>query len=153
MTLTTILQFVQRGLPSLQSFCLLFVRVTMGWGFFLSGRGKLLHMERTTEFFASLHLPMPHAQALLASNTEMIGGVLLMLGLGTRLASVPLIVTMMVAYLTAHREEAFKSVSDFTDQPPFAFLMATLVLLAFGAGRWSLDPFIKGRLDKISRSA
>ena len=83
----------------------------------------------------------------------MIGGVLLMLGLGTRLASVPLIVTMLVAYLTAHREKAFKSLGDFTDQPPFPFLMAALVLLAFGAGRWSLDPLLKGQLDKINRSA
>lgn len=153
MSLSTILAFYDRQLPTLQSLCLLFVRVTMGWGFFLTGRGKLLDLDRTTQFFESLHLPLPQAQAILAGSTELIGGLLLVLGLGTRFAAVPLIVTMIVAYLTAHRDEAFKSLSNFTDQDPFPFLMAALVLLAFGAGRFALDPWAKGQLDKIRRPA
>ena len=51
-------------LPHVQSAVLLFVRVTMGWGFFLSGKGKLMNLERTTGFFESLHSPAPRWHAV-----------------------------------------------------------------------------------------
>lgn len=138
----------ERFLPHVQSIVLLFIRITMGWGFFLTGKGKLSNLERTTQFFDSLHLPLPKFQAVLAGSTEMIGGMLLLFGLGTRFISLPLAFTMVVAYLTAHRDEAFGSISDFTDQAPFPFLMAALVTLAFGAGRLSLDHLIKPWFDR-----
>lgn len=136
--------------PGLQSTVLLLVRVSMGWGFFLTGKGKLLNLERTTRFFDSLELPLPKFQAILAGSTEMVGGLLLIAGLGTRLISVPLAFTMVVAYLTAHRDEAFASLSDFTDQAPFPFLMAALVTLAFGAGKFSVDRLLQPWFDRIT---
>lgn len=136
-------------LPHAQSAVLLLVRITMGWGFFLTGKGKLLNLDRTTRFFESLHLPLPHFQAILAGSTEMMGGLLLLAGLGTRFISIPLAFTMVVAYLTAHRDEAFLSLSDFTDQSPFPFLMAALVTMAFGAGSLSLDRLLKPWFDKL----
>ncbi len=151
MSLNSLYTTYHRLLPHVQSAVLLFVRITMGWGFFLSGKGKLLHLEKTTEFFASLNLPLPHFQAILAGSTEMIGGLLLLVGLGTRFISIPLVFTMVVAYLTAHREEGFLSLSDFTDQAPFPFLMAALVTMAFGAGAFSLDHLLKPRFEKICR--
>lgn len=141
----------EKLLPFAQSGVLLFIRITMGWGFFLSGKGKLLNLEKTTRFFDSLGLPLPKFQAMMAGSTEMIGGLLLLAGLGTRFISIPLAFTMVVAYLTAHREEGFLSISDFTDQAPFPFLMAALVGLAFGAGRISLDHYLKPWFDKILR--
>lgn len=141
----------EKLLPFAQSGVLLFIRITMGWGFFLSGKGKLLNLEKTTRFFDSLGLPLPKFQAMMAGSTEMIGGLLLLAGMGTRFISIPLAFTMVVAYLTAHREEGFLSISDFTDQAPFPFLMAALVGLAFGAGRISLDHYLKPWFDKISR--
>ena len=136
--------------PGLQSTVLLLVRVSMGWGFFLTGKGKLLNLERTTRFFDSLELPLPKFQAILAGSTEMAGGLLLIAGLGTRLISVPLAFTMVVAYLTAHRDEAFASLSDFTDQAPFPFLMAALVTLAFGGGKFSVDRLLQPWFDRIT---
>lgn len=136
--------------PGLQSTVLLLVRVSMGWGFFLTGKGKLLNLERTTRFFDSLELPLPKFQAILAGSTEMVGGLLLIAGLGTRLISVPLAFTMVVAYLTAHRDEAFASLSDFTDQAPFPFLMAALVTLAFGAGKFSVDCLLQPWFERIT---
>ena len=136
--------------PATQSALLLLIRVSMGWGFFLTGKGKLLNLERTTRFFDSLELPLPKFQAILAGSTEMIGGLLLIAGLGTRLISVPLAFTMVVAYLTAHRDEAFASLSDFTDQAPFPFLMAALVTLAFGAGKFSVDRLLQPWFEKIT---
>jgi putative oxidoreductase len=136
--------------PAVQSTVLLLIRVSMGWGFFLTGKGKLLNLERTTRFFDSLELPLPKFQAILAGSTEMAGGLLLVAGLGTRLISVPLAFTMVVAYLTAHRDEAFASLSDFTDQAPFPFLMAALVTLAFGAGKFSVDRLLQPWFDRIT---
>jgi putative oxidoreductase len=136
--------------PAAQSTVLLLVRISMGWGFFLTGKGKLLNLDRTTRFFDSLELPLPKFQAILAGSTEMAGGLLLIAGLGTRLISVPLAFTMVVAYLTAHRDEAFASLSDFTDQAPFPFLMAALVTLAFGAGKFSVDRLLQPWSDRIT---
>lgn len=134
--------------PHLQSAVLLFIRIAMGWGFFLSGKGKLMNLDRTTRFFDSLHLPLPKFQAVMAGSTELVGGLLLIFGLGTRLISAPLAFTMVVAYLTAHRDEGFLSISDFTDQAPFPFLMAAIVTMAFGPGGISLDRFLKQWFDK-----
>ena len=132
----------QRFNPWLQSLVLLFLRITIGYRFYLSGKGKLAHFDKTTGFFESLHIPAPAFHAGLVGCTEMVGGLLLMAGLGTRLASVPLTISMVVAYLTAHREEGFASLYDFTDQAPFMFLCVTLVTLAFGPGKVSLDAAI-----------
>ena len=151
MSLRYILPALLRLPIHLQSGVLLLIRITMGWGFFLTGKGKLLHLEKTARFFDSLHLPLPKVQAMLAGSVEMVGGLLLLAGLGTRFISVPLAFTMVVAYVTAHRDEAFLSLSDFTDQAPFPFLMATLITLAFGAGGISLDRALRPWFDKITR--
>lgn len=149
MKVDSLVTFYLRCQPHMQSAVLLLVRFTMGWGFFLTGKGKLLNLERTTNYFDSLEIPFPQLQAILAGSTEMIGGLLLLVGLGTRFISIPLAFTMVVAYLTAHRDEAFLSLSDFTDQAPFPFLMAVLVTMAFGAGHLSLDRLLKPWFDKL----
>ncbi len=139
MSLTFLQQRYQKIQPGLQSLVLLFVRVTCGWNFYLTGKGKLGHLDATTEFFASLSIPAPHANAVMIGSLEMVGGLFLLSGLLTRLISIPLAAAMVVAYATAHREDAFLSLSDFSDQAPFSFLVATLVCMAFGAGRISAD--------------
>ena len=65
-------------------------------------------------------------------------------------AGAGLTLTMVVAYLTAHREDAFVSLSDFTDQAPFPFLMAALATLAFGAGKFSVDRLLQPWFDRIT---
>lgn len=117
---------------------LLFTRVTMGWLFFLTGKGKLGHLADTTEFFASLGLPLPGFHAVAIGALECVGGLLLLAGFGTRLVAMLLTGSMTVAYLTAHTGD-FGGISAFADAAPFRFLLAALVLTAFGAGRWSLD--------------
>lgn len=148
MKLASLHQAFERFLPHIQSVVLLFVRVTCGWSFFLTGKGKLSHLDATAEFFASLSLPAPHAHAMFVGALEMTGGLFLLGGFFTRMISVPLAATMVVAYATAHREEAFVSLSDFTDQAPFSFLVATLVCVAFGAGRLSIDQILQPRIAK-----
>ncbi|HQR39473.1 MAG TPA: DoxX family protein [Blastocatellia bacterium] len=133
----------------LQSPLLLAMRLFWGSQFFLTGKGKLMNLERTTTFFASLNIPMPGVNAAIAGTTEMVGGALLVLGLGSRLASIPLVFTMLVAYATAEREALSALLTDpsqFTGAEPFLFMLTALVVLAFGPGAISLDELLKRRL-------
>jgi putative oxidoreductase len=127
-----------------QSFLLLALRLIYGGQFTLTGHGELTHLEQTAEFFAGLGIPAPPFHAALVGGTEMIGGALLVAGLGTRIAAVPLTIAMVAAYLTAHRADAFNSLDDFTSQAPYPFLLACLLLLAFGPGRLAFDARGKG---------
>lgn len=128
--------------PWIADLTLLFARLTIGWSFYLAGKGKLANLERTTGFFESLNIPAPSFHAAFVGGVEMIGGLMLVAGLLSRIASVPLIGAMVVAYLTAHREDAFTGLSAFTDESPYAYLLASLVILSFGSGRIALDKLI-----------
>src|SRR3954451_10774230 len=81
----------------LQSPFLLAVRLYWGWQFAQSGWGKLHRLDQVTDFFASLNIPMPHVNAILVSNLEFFGGVLLILGLASRLTGVILTGNMVIA--------------------------------------------------------
>src|SRR5262245_66333366 len=65
-------------------------RLTVGLVFFQSGWGKLNDLETVTNYFTELGLPNPAFQAKLASSAEFVCGGLLLLGLATRFAVVPL---------------------------------------------------------------
>lgn len=130
----------------LQAPLLLALRVFFFWQLFLAGKGKLLNIERTAEFFGSLNIPMPVFNAYLAGATECFGGLLLVVGLASRLVAIPVAFTMIVAYITADYEAWTSIVSDpdkFVAAAPFPFLLAALVVLAFGPGAFSLDALIK----------
>ncbi|ACB74022.1 DoxX family protein [Opitutus terrae] len=133
---------------ALQSPLLLVVRGWWGWSFTRTGWGKLTHLERTTEYFASLNLPMPKLNALAAGGTECLGGLLLLVGLFSRVASPALIFVMLVAYVTADRQALQSIATDpdaFTGAAPFLFLFAALLVFAFGPGRYSVDAWVRKR--------
>ena len=129
----------------LRSPLLLAMRLFWGWQFFIAGKGKLLNLDQTVDFFTQLGLPFPQLNAILAGSTECIGGLLLLLGLGSRLISIPLAFTMVVAYLTADREALMAIITkpdDFVAATPFLFLLTSLIVLAFGPGYFSIDTLI-----------
>jgi len=128
-----------------QSPLLLLIRLYWGWGFFQTGKGKLQNLERTAGFFASLHIPLPKLNAILAGSTECVGGLLLLLGLGSRWATPPLIFTMIVAYITSEKEALQALTSDpdkFVTAAPFLFLLAALIVFSFGPGLFSIDALL-----------
>ncbi len=130
----------------LQAPLLLLIRVWWGWSFMQTGWGKFMNLERTTGFFASLHLPAPKASAIAAGTVETLGGTLLLLGLYTRFATPPLIFMMMVAYVTADNEALhaiFRDPDKFTGAAPFLFLFAVVIVFAFGPGKLSLDALLR----------
>jgi putative oxidoreductase len=132
-------------ISKLQSPFLLIIRLYWGWQFFLTGKGKLMHLDKVAGFFATLHIPMPKFNAGLAGTTECVGGVLLLLGLGSRIITVPLIFTLIVAYLTADTDalrNIFSNPDAFMAADEYRFLLAAVIILIFGPGIFSLDAII-----------
>ena len=132
----------------LQSVFLLAVRLYWGWQFAQSGWGRLHHLDRATDFFASLGIPMPHANAICISSLELVGGILLAAGLGSRVVSILLLGDMTVAYLTAERDALKMIFSDpgkFYTADPYTFWFASALILIFGPGLLSLDYLIQKR--------
>lgn len=125
------------------------LRLVFGWQFFLTGRGKLMHLDRTTEFFASLHIPAPGVHAVGIGLLECVGGLLILLGAGTRVLSALLASTMVVALLTAHRGEiASDGLDGLFAAPPFPYLVATAILIVAGPGRLALDAWLARACQK-----
>jgi putative oxidoreductase len=124
---------------------LLAIRLYWGWQFFQTGKGKLMNLEQTSEFFTSLNIPLPKLNAAMAGSVECFGGLLLLIGLASRLVSVPLIFTMVVAYLTADLDAVkgiFSDPDTFVSAAPFLFMFASVIVFVFGPGRFSLDYFL-----------
>jgi putative oxidoreductase len=134
------------GLVSyLESPFLLFVRLYWGWQLAQSGWGKLHHLSNVGEYFASLGLPMPAQMAVFIACVEFFGGIFLALGLVSRITGLVLTVNMTMAYAIGDREALLSFFSDpdkFIAAAPFAFLIVSLIVLIFGAGKISVDTAI-----------
>src|SRR6201993_1517072 len=138
----------------LQSDLLLFVRLYWGWQLAQSGWGKLHNLPNVTEFFTSLGLPMPAQMAVFISCVELFGGIFLALGLLSRFTALVLTVNLITAYITADREALFSIFSDpdkFYAAAPYTFLVASLIVLIFGAGKFSLDELLNRVLGPPDR--
>lgn len=90
--------------------------------FWMAGTNKLAHFQQTVEWFGNtdwgLGLPFPKLLATLATSAEILGAILLALGLLTRLISIPLIITMLVAIVTVHLPNGWQAIAD--PNAPFA---------------------------------
>ncbi|HXT95210.1 MAG TPA: DoxX family protein [Polyangia bacterium] len=113
-------------------------RLTVGLVFIGTGWGKLHSLGDVTDFFASLHIPAPGFNARLAASTEFFGGLLVLVGLGTRLAALPLAFTMVVAILTAKRAD-ISGLTALVGFEEWSYLVFFIWLAVAGAGPLSLD--------------
>lgn len=112
------------GLPALA------LRLYLVPVFWVAGMNKFNNFEATVTWFGNpefgLGLPLPELMAALATSTEMIGAVLLALGLATRWISIPLLVTMLVAVFAVHWPNGWQAISD----PSGAFANAQVLASA-----------------------
>src|ERR1700740_718361 len=90
-----------RASSSLQSPFLLAVRLYWGWQFMQTGWGKLSDINKAVGFFTAVAIPAPALNAWFVSGLEVGGGLLLIVGLGSRLIALPLVIDMIVAYIVA----------------------------------------------------
>jgi len=142
---------------------LLFLRVILAYTFYTPAMTKFNDIDATAGFFEYLGIPLPLFNAYMAAGTELVGAVLLTLGLLTRFISIPLLFVMLVAIGTVHGANGFHVIMPgdaFAWENPFingkevkgtvvllqngyemvVYYMAMLmVLVSKGAGRLSLD--------------
>jgi len=88
---------------------------------------------------------LPHFNAILAGCTECFGGLLLLVGLASRLITLPMMILLVVAYLTADSEAARAIFSDpdkFLGAAEFQFLFAVVIVFVCGPGAFSLDALL-----------
>jgi uncharacterized membrane protein YphA (DoxX/SURF4 family) len=147
-------------------------RVVLGQAFALTGWSKLIHFDRTVQFFTGLGIPTPAFNAGLVGGLEFLGGLLLILGCGTRAIACALLCTMTVAMFTADRADVLGAVgftvtedatgnvitSGWTwdaflspekrliDIAAFFFALFLLWLIARGPGWLSVDGMIRAAL-------
>jgi putative oxidoreductase len=146
--LTKLYGLLVTAASSLQSPFLLLVRLYWGFQMTQTGWGKLHNLAKVTDYFASLGVPLPAFTAPFIVDLEFMGGILIMLGLGSRLFALLLTCDMIVAYIAGDREALFSIFSDpdkFYAAAPYTFLIAFLSVLIFGAGRFSLDAVLSKR--------
>lgn len=113
---------------------LLLVRAVLAAVFIHHGSQKLFGwfggygIEGTAAWMAGIGIPLPTLSAILAASTEFLGGIVLLLGTGARLAVVPLVFTMAVAIITVHGSAGFSAQAGGFEYP----LTLGVVLIALG---------------------
>jgi putative oxidoreductase len=130
----------------LQSPFLLALRVYFFWQLFQTGKGKLSNIGKIIEFFQSLGIPAPAANAYFVSSLECFGGLLLIIGLASRPLALMVAASMFVAYWTADHEALSNMFSDpdkFVQAAPFPYLVTALIVFAFGPGLFSVYALLK----------
>ena len=135
-------------LNRLRSPLLLAIRLYWGWQFAQDGWGKLTHIDKVTQFFASLNLPAPGATATLVALVEFVGGILFALGIASRLTSLVLFVNMTMAYLSVPDDRVnfshiFSKPEDFYGATPYTYWFAALLILILGPGAIALDTLFR----------
>jgi putative oxidoreductase len=129
-----------------QSAFLLFIRIYWGSQLAHTGWGKLHHLDKVTEYFQSINVPMPGPTAHMVGALEFFGGILLLLGLGSRLISAILTVNLLAAYWFGDHEAFLAFFSDpgkFYAADPFTFLFVAIIVLLFGPGFLSVDALLR----------
>ena len=130
-----------RGGDSGWATALLVLRVAAGLLFITTGVGKFVTFQAEVDHFADFGIPAPTAAVVLAAIVEIIGGMLLALGLLVRPAALALAVTMALAIGTAGRVQG----GAFHLGVAPALLLLMLVLVWSGGTRWSIDRVLLNR--------
>lgn len=132
------------GLDGIAALPPLITRILAGYVFYLTGRKKLGDLDAFIAYFDHLGIPFPDIQAPFVGGLEFAGSIALLLGVATRLFALLLSITMVVALITAHREQFIQAWSPTSKIDPTQITaLVLLALLAWlvvhGAGRLGMD--------------
>lgn len=130
----------------------LLVRLFVGYFFLETGLGKIANLAALAERFQEWGIPAPALNAAVSAYTEVIGGALLILGLLTRLAAIPLLVNMVVATVTVKLKKV-TGLDDFVELDEPLYALSFLWLLFSGPGRVSLDALLARLLRRRGAGA
>ncbi len=129
-----------------QRWSIALLRVVVGFTFLMHGGQKWFSLgpHATAAMFAEMHIPLPYLSALLAGTAELLCGLFLILGLMTRLATVPLMIVMLVALLGVHLRHGFFMRNGGAEYV-LLLLAALLAIRALGPGEAAMDNSVGGR--------
>ena len=133
-------KFVE-GTGKLRDLALLLFRLVLAIGFYEPAMMKVKNLSGVAEWFGSMNYPMPGVSAFLAMVTEVTGIILLVAGLGTRVAALPMMFVMVVATFTVHISNGFPAGDNGFEIPLYYFLML-FALVVYGSGKYSVDYLI-----------
>jgi putative oxidoreductase len=117
------------------------VRIVVGWVFLWSGWEKLQILPRMIETFRSWGIPAPEIVTPFVSSVEFVGGLLLLLGLLTRFAAVPMMIVMLVAIIAAKASQIDSLETLLGFEEVSYFVMFAWLAIA-GPGPISLDHLV-----------
>lgn len=149
---------------------ILILRLMAGGVFFWEGLLKFVYTNQGVGRFTKLGFPFPHETATFVASLEIVGGLLLISGLATRLIAIPFVFQMIVAILSTKIGIFLgNSPLPLPPAPPkvgiwavlhevrsdYAQILTTAFLLLNGPGKWSLDAVLlrKRRKANVSRLA
>jgi|SRR5690606_10147290 len=126
-------------------FGILFVRVTIALLMLTHGLPKMLHLfsSEPTAFPSVLGMS-PSLSLGLAVFSEVLCSILILVGLGTRFAAIPVIITMAVAAFYIHSSDPF-SIKEMS----LLYLLGFTFVLIAGGGKYSLDNILAKRLNVV----
>jgi putative oxidoreductase len=132
---------------------ILLIRILVGWVFLAEGIQKFLFPDSLgVGRFVKIGIPWPQVMAPFVGVVEIVCGSLLLIGLITRLATVPLLIDMAVALystkIVTFAKNGFWGTLHET-RTDLSMLLGLIFLLLVGGGAWSLDAWLAGRRDAI----
>lgn len=124
----------------------------LGFGYFWleTGLGKVQHLDGFAGRFAGWGIPFPMFSAAVSAWTDLIGGALLMLGLFTRLVSVPMIINMIVALALVVSQD-ISGLDEYVETSELTYILILFWLVMAGPGKASLDTLLARRLGIRTR--
>ena len=122
----------------------LLLRLVFGWFWLETGWAKLHNLEFFAGRFVEWGIPWPMLSASVSGATDLIGGALLILGLGTRLATIPMIINMLVA-LAVVVLPTISTVNEFVELDEVLYVCVLFWLLMAGPGKASFDHLLARR--------
>ena len=150
-----LIQFGLLGSSDWEQYAILLVRVSLGLFFAISGANKLFVVGRRQAMYDTLvkaTVPFPRLMTCFVSGVELVGGLLVAVGLLSSLACVVLLVDMLAAILTTTLSAMPKGLSplnwldDFLYLPEVLYVLFFIWLICSGPGRFSADYWLAARL-------
>jgi putative oxidoreductase len=135
-----------------RSAALRFARLGVGLVFVSTGWGKVHNIPKVIAFFQSLGIPAAELQAPFVAYTELLCGSAIVIGLCSRLAAIPLVVSMVVAILTAKRAD-LHGLFDLVGFDEFTYIVLLVVIAVLGPGNFAVDKFIAQRIAETEKKA
>lgn len=131
-------------IPRVSLKSIVFIRLAVGLIFFTQGVLKYTDPHMGILRFTRIGFPFPGLTAHVVGAFEMVCGLMVLAGLFSRIASMPLLVIILTAIATTKIPELFRPEQGFwfmvsDTRTDFAMTMSLLFLLAAGGGPWSLD--------------